>query len=49
MSALVERCTRCARPAVRLVVLDDDTRLFACQECLVPLYIALTVMAVNGG
>jgi len=49
VTALVERCTRCARPAVRLVVLDDGTRVFACQECLVPLYIALTCAAVNRG
>jgi len=49
MTALVERCTRCARPAVRLVVLPDETHVFACSECLVPLYIALTCAAVNRG
>lgn len=47
MSALDWRCTRCARPAVRLVVLDDGTELYACQGCLVALYIALTCAVVN--
>lgn len=49
MTALEERCTRCALPAVRLVVLDDGTRVFACSDCLLGLYIALTCAAVNRG
>ena len=48
MSALEERCTRCARPATRLLVLPDETRVFACSGCVTGLYIALTCLAVNG-
>ena len=47
MSALEDHCTRCARPAVRLLVLDDGTRLFACQGCFIPILIGLTCAAVN--
>lgn len=40
-------CDRCGETAVRLVLLPDDTPVLACQDCLVPLYIALTVAATN--
>lgn len=42
-------CDRCGSVAVRLVLLPDETPVLACQDCLVPLYIALTVAAVNRG
>ncbi len=45
----IDLCDRCGALAVRLVVLPDQTKALACQDCLLPLYIALTVQAANGG
>lgn len=42
-------CDRCGAVAIRLVVLPDESNVLACRDCLVPLYIALTVAAVNEG
>lgn len=40
-------CDRCGSVASRLVLLPDDTPVLACQDCVVPLFIAITVSAVN--
>ena len=42
-------CDRCGQTAVRLVLLPDDTPVLACEDCLVPLYIALTVASTKPG
>lgn len=45
----IDLCDRCGALAARVVVFDDDTTVLTCSDCAVPLYIALTVAAVNGG
>ena len=42
-----DRCDRCGVLAIRLVVLPDETNVLACRDCVLPLYIALTVSAAN--